>query len=199
MGLLQAAGIGLMLTPTHSDRRRVLANGMAWAADNGCYSQGDKFVLSDYLDWLEMMRPVQGTCLFATAPDVVGDARATWERSRDILPVIRTMGYKAALVGQDGLEDIAVEWDHFDALFIGGTTEWKLSESAYALAAEASRRGKWAHMGRVNSRRRLRAAAISGFDSADGTHISFKPDIRSAQLIAWLRELQAQPPMQFIA
>lgn len=189
---LQAAGFGLMLTPTHGGRRKVLAGGMTWAADNGCYSQGDKFVLSEYLEWLELMRPVQSTCLFATAPDVVGDAKATWVRSRDILPVIRSMGYKAALVAQDGLQDEALEWDAFDALFVGGTTAWKLSEPAYELANEARQHGKWVHMGRVNSRRRLMAAAVSGYHSADGTHIAFGPDKRLPELLRWLTELETQ-------
>ena len=35
--------------------------------------------------------------------------------------------------------------------------------------AEAKRRRKWVHMGRVNSERRIRYAASIGCDSIDGT------------------------------
>jgi len=192
MPRLVAAGFGLMLTPTHGDRRRVLADGVTWAADNGCYSQGDKFVLGDYLKWLELMSEVQSTCLFATAPDVVGDAVATWERSKPILPILRAAGYKAALVGQDGLEGLEVEWGAFDALFIGGTTEWKLSKAAFDLVREAKSRGKHAHMGRVNSRQRLWAAVRGGYDSADGTTMAFNPGRYIPEVTNWLTELSMQ-------
>lgn len=189
---MQEAGFGLMLTPTHGDRRRVLSGGMTWAADNGCYSQSSKFVPSDYLAWLELMRPVQASCLFATAPDVVGDARATWERSRGILPVIRSMGYRAALVAQDGLEGMTVEWDSFDTLFVGGTTEWKLSEAAYSLVRQARIRGKHTHMGRVNSRLRFMAALVGGYDSADGTTIAYNPGRYIPEVKRWILEAKTQ-------
>ena len=85
-----------------------------------------------------------------------GDAAATLTRSAPFLPAIRALGYPAALVAQDGLEDLDVPWDDFDVLFIGGSTEWKLGPHARALAAEAKARGKGVHMGRVNSQRRRR-------------------------------------------
>jgi hypothetical protein len=39
---------------------------------------------------------------------------------------------------------------------------------------EARRRGVWTHMGRVNSERRLRYAALIGCQSADGTYLAFR-------------------------
>lgn len=192
MPRLAGVGFGLMLTPTHGDRRQVLRSGIVWAADNGCYSQGDKFVLSEYLAWLDLHFEGESKCLFATAPDVVGDARATWERSKDILPMLAALGYSPALVAQDGLEDFDVHWDSFDALFIGGTTEWKLSRAAFDLIAEAKLYGKWVHMGRVNSLRRLRTAYTVGCDSADGTTIAFNPGRYIPEVRRWLLELQMQ-------
>lgn len=164
-----------------------------WAADTGCYTQGERFSLTRYLDWLEACEPYQSTCLFATAPDVVGDAEATWTRSAPVLPVLRDMGYRAALVAQDGLQ--TPEWDTFDALFIGGTTRWKLSEHTRQLVQEAKKRGKWVHMGRVNSLRRLRAAEFMGCDSADGTYLKHGPDVNLPRVAAWLRVLREQPQM----
>ncbi|MFB8071085.1 hypothetical protein [Streptomyces californicus] len=131
-------------------------------------------------------------CLFATAPDVVGDARATMLRSAPFLPEIRRRGYPVALVGQNGLEDLAVPWDTFDVLFLGGDTEWKLGDHARALTAEARRRSKWVHMGRVNSLKRLRYAASIGCQSADGTYVAFGPDVNLPKCLEWVRKVNAE-------
>lgn len=184
---------GWMLTPQMGNAPDL--SGTWFAVDNGCFAAPHKFRLDLYLAWLVERRHYTATCLFATAPDVVGDAKATLERSRYVLPVLRALGYKAALVGQDGLEGLPVPWDTFDVLFIGGTTGWKLSEAAYGLVAEAKARGKWAHQGRCNSFRRLRAAAVSGYDSADGTYLKFGPDVNLPKLERWLKELRQQPPL----
>lgn len=149
--------------------------GHPWAADNGRFNSPHEYTDESYLAWLTKMKPYADRCLFATAPDVVGDAEATLAMSLPMLPQIRAAGYPVALVGQDGLTADMVPWDDINALFIGGTTAWKLSEAAYSLAAEAKRRGKWTHMGRVNSWRRFRAAAAAGYDSADGTYLRFDP------------------------
>ena len=183
--------LGLMLTPMMGnapDFSRVM-----WAADTGCFGQPDKHDDEAYLVWLAKRDAHADRCLFATAPDVVGDAAATLARSLPMLPEIRALGYRAALVAQDGLEAMDVPWDAFDCLFIGGTTPWKLSEAAYALAREADERGKWTHMGRVNSWRRLKAAAVSGYDSADGTYIKFGPDLLLPRVQEWVKTLRREP------
>jgi hypothetical protein len=145
-----------------------------WAADNGCYAAPERFTMAGYLAWLHEMGAHHGAPIFATAPDVVGDASATMALSVPALPLIREVA-PVALVGQDGLESLPVPWDDFDALFLGGTTEWKLSEAAGALAREAKARGKWVHMGRVNSLKRMVYAESIGCDSADGTVLKHDP------------------------
>lgn len=158
--------------------------GVTWAADNGCFSVN--YVGDDaWLSWLRKHAPHADRCLFATAPDVVGDAEATLVRSAPHLPAIRALGYSAALVAQDGLEDLAVPWGTFDALFIGGSTEWKLSPPAAQLVGEAKARGKHVHMGRVNSHRRWSYAEHIGCDSVDGTYIAFGPDVNLPNVLSW--------------
>jgi len=183
-----------MLTPNMGNR---LPNDRIWAADTGCYSPTGSggYSWERYEAWLMRWQPSQGRCLFATAPDVVGDAAATLERSAPILPLIRGLGYRAALVAQDGLEAIAVPWDSFDCLFMGGTTRWKLSEPCYALMRDARERGKWIHAGRVNSLRRLRAMAMGGAHSADGTYVAFGPDVNIPKLQSWMDEQARQPSL----
>jgi hypothetical protein len=167
-----------------------------WAADNGCFTNPDLNV-DEYLSWLENLSEFREMCLFATAPDVVADAKATWERSRDVLPKIRALGYPAALVAQDGIEDGSIHWETFDCLFIGGSTEWKLSTNTHWLCREAIKQGKWVHMGRVNSFRRLLQARFAGCHSTDGTQLAFAPDKRLEQLERWLDFIKAQPVLNF--
>jgi hypothetical protein len=180
---MRAGSIGYIDTPAQGNTRPV---GVAWCADNGCYGKG--YPGDDtWLAWLQANAHDAPTCLFATAPDVVGDAAATLARSAPWLPQIRQLGYPAALVAQDGLEHLSVPWATFDVLFIGGTTAWKLGAHARGLIREARRRGKWVHMGRVNSERRYRYAHALGCDSADGTYLTYGPDVNLPRLKAWLR------------
>lgn len=184
-----------MLTPLMHNKPDL--EHITWAGDNGCFAQPQSFRLDAYLDWLDA-RP-RATCLFATAPDVLADAAATWERSRSVLPQLRELGFNAALVAQDGLEHMAIRWESFDALFIGGTTEWKLGSAARELMREALTRGKWVHAGRVNSYRRLRLFADVGAQSADGTFLKFAPDHNLPRLERWFARLHLQPAMRLEA
>jgi hypothetical protein len=179
-----------MLTPLAGYRPAWIGRVPCWAADTGCYRQGDRFDLPAYYSWLERMDG-RATCLFATAPDVVGDAPATLARSLPVLPVLRQMGFPAALVAQDGLEALPVPWDSFDALFIGGTTDWKLGTGAASLVAAAKARGKFVHMGRVNSGRRLLYATRIGCDSSDGTYMAFNPSEAIDRMGRWLARANA--------
>jgi len=175
--------LGFIDTPAQGNKR---PSGVVWCADNGCFGKGypgDE----KWLGWLEKNAKDAATCLFATAPDVVGDAAATLERSAPFLPKIRALGYPAALVAQDGLEDLEVPWDEFDVLFIGGSTEWKLGAAARKLIRQAKARGKWVHMGRVNSERRYRYAHETGCDSVDGTYLTYGPLVNLPKLLAWSR------------
>ena len=181
--------IGAIVTP---DSHRILPDWITWAADNGCYAQGDRFDLARYLRWLERPEWSRERCLFAVAPDVVGDAQATWARSAPVLPQLRQRGYRAALVAQDGFDPGATDWAAFDVLFIGGTTKWKCSEAAFSAIAAARARGQWVHVGRVNGEARLRAFAAAGAQSADGTGLVFAPDALWPRVTAWLTRLEGQ-------
>lgn len=179
---------GFISTPDIGNR---IAPGVVWAADNGRFNSPEHYSDERYLRWLS--RQPKDQALFATAPDVVADHAATVEMSRPMLPRIRDAGYPAAFCAQDGATVDAIPWEEFDALFIGGSTDWKLSQAAAELIAEGKRRGKWCHVGRVNSYRRLRLAAVLGADSVDGTFLRFGPDVNIPRLLGWLEELNAQP------
>jgi hypothetical protein len=167
-----------------------------FAADNGCFVQADKYSDDGFISWLDQLD--REACLFATAPDVVGDAVGTRKRAYRMLPRIRELGFKAAFVVQDGETVDQIRWDEMDAIFVGGSTEWKLSQAAAEIVAEAKRKGKWVHMGRVNSYKRMRLAAAIGCDSVDGTMLAFAPDENKARLDNWLRWLNEQPMLNMI-
>lgn len=179
---MQAGTLGYIDTPAQGNKR---PEGVAWCADNGAFS--DKFDERKWWKFLLANTHAAADCLFAVAPDVVGDAAATIERSTPWLLKIRALGYPAAFVAQDGQESLPVPWDDLDCLFVGGSTEWKLGPHARALVAEAKARGKWVHMGRVNSERRFEYARAIGCDSADGTFLTFGPDVNLPKLLAWTR------------
>lgn len=157
--------------------------GAMWAADNGCF--GDKpFDAHRWLAWLDR-QPRYG-CLFAVVPDVVGDHEATVERWHVWAGRVRDIGYRPAFVLQDGCTPSAIPADT-DCVFVGGSTEWKLSPTSVACMRAAKARGCWVHVGRVNSLRRLRWCAHLGIvDSVDGTYLAFGPDKNLPRLLSWL-------------
>ena len=157
---------GKLLTPANRNSVAWASqDGLPWACDNGCFHRLDAPLFR------RMIGRAAGRpgLLWVACPDKLGDARATLELFSEWGPELRAAGVPVAFVGQDGQEDLPVPWDLLDALFVGGSTAWKLSEAAADLMREAKRVGKWVHMGRVNSRRRLEAAYRVGCDSVDGT------------------------------
>jgi hypothetical protein len=179
-----------MLTPMMGNK---LPDVVTWAADTGCFAKPEKFDPLTYLGWLARYQDAQDRCLFATMPDVVRDAAATLKKVQPWPRILRAMGYKPALVAQDGLEALPVPWDDFDVLFIGGSTEWKLGDHATMVIRDAKKRGKWVHAGRVNSLRRLRHCQWQGCDSADGTFVGFGPDKNLPRMKRWLETMERQP------
>ena len=170
-------GSGRLVVPDHFPRLEDTAlAGIPWAADNGCFQRLDP---QRFRRLIETAQGLPG-CRFVAVPDVVGDAIATRRRFEQWAPALERRGLPVALVAQDGLERLGGwlddTWDRLAGLFLGGTTDWKLSVEAAELAAEAKARGKWVHMGRVNSRRRINYARLIGCDSIDGTMFSMFRD-----------------------
>ncbi len=142
--------------------------------DNGCFTETGRarFTMAGYERLVKRGLAEYGPdLLFATAPDVPFDWAGTLRASLPTLQTIRRWGCPAALVWQDGATVANVPWDAFDVAFIGGSTEWKLGRDAERLTAEARRRGKLVHMGRVNSTKRMLIAQAFGCDTADGTFL----------------------------
>lgn len=177
--------LGLMIQPGMGNSNAPLGF-VPFAADNGCFSQGARFDAGKWLAWLGTLRPYRENCLFAVAPDVVGDAVATLERSSPFLWVIETLGFVPAFVTQDGCTTDLVPWGKFGYLFIGGTDAWKFSRESVALVREAQARGVPVHNGRVNTWERMQRCAGLTIDSVDGTYLKYGPDVNWPTLLGWL-------------
>lgn len=166
--------------------------GLTWAADNDCFTGLDASRYTRMLCRIEGASPA-----FVTVPDIVGDASATMALFDEWEPVVRSHGLPPGLVAQDGLENMRVPWKRFEALFIGGSTGWKLGDAAANLVREAKRHGKWVHMGRVNSLRRIRRAVELECDSIDGTGFTMYSDIRIPLALRWIVAAEEQQTINF--
>jgi hypothetical protein len=163
--------LGRLVQPRHySSLPATIERGVPWAADNDCFNGLDPRA---YHAMLDRLHNVGGRCLFVTVPDVLGDAIQTARLFERWWTAPARRGLPVALVAQDGLQHLAqwlgTAWPRIDALFLGGSTDWKLGASARALVREAKQRRLWVHMGRVNSQKRIGYAAEIGCDSIDGT------------------------------
>lgn len=188
------ADLGFMLQPGMGNRPDLSRT--HWAADNGCYSQGANFDVGAWLEWLASMRRFRSTCLFAVAPDVPYDWRATWERSEPYFATIRHLGYTPALAAQNGMPLRLLDLGGYDVLFIGGDDDFKRDEHTFQLARKARRQGRWVHMGRVNTWSRLRAAHTGLIDSVDGTTLAFGPDRNLPIVLRWLDRVNTQTTLE---
>src|ERR1700728_4871384 len=117
-----------------------------FAIDNGAFAG---FRKQDFLTILERESNARHLCRFVVVPDVVGDARRTlevfdhWKYS--------LTGWRLAFAAQDGIEHITIPWRQISAIFIGGTTEFKVGARAKAVIRAAQAMGKYVHVGRVNT------------------------------------------------
>lgn len=172
---------GLLASPMSGNNARVAAAlEMPWALDNYC------FVRYDPVGIVRMLRRFRGVpgCKFAVVPDVVCDHDATLLLFRSWLGTYQRLGYPIAFVLQNGVSIEVVPWGSIDTVFIGGNTEFKFSQVVRDIVAEAKRRDKWVHMGRVNSIVRIQYAKSIGCDSFDGTGFSIAPRKRITQLLS---------------
>lgn len=182
---MTAGLIGCIVTPAEG---RLPPAGAAWCADNGKFGKGypgdDRF-----LAWLARLGGRAESCAFAVVPDAPFDAAGTLALYPRLAPAVRELGYRAALAGQNGMEDMAVPWDDVDVVCLGGDTAWKTGLGGAELARQARAHGKPVHMLRVNSYKRASYAAGLGCVSADGTHLARVPDEGLGEVLRWLAAL----------
>lgn len=145
--------------------------------DNGAF--GDEgFQAKAFLNLLARENHARHLCRFVVVPDVVGDARRTLEVFDHWK--YQLTGWPLALAAQDGIEHLTIPWRQIAAVFIGGTTAFKLGDKAKAVIRAAQAMGKWVHVGRVNTPGRFEYFESLGVDSIDGTGLSRYSHMREA-------------------
>ena len=185
--------IGHLCTPLSPKLSRTARTGRPYAIDNGCYSSKVPFNLEKYLLFIsKLMNSANRPPLFTAAPDVVGDHSATWKLTEPVLSRLRAIGARPALVCQDGLTAEQVPWDAIDAIFIGGTTRWKMGCEVVNICKQATLRGTWIHVGRVNYSTRIRHChEVLHADSVDGNASAMNPQ-KIWQQVQWIKGLEYQ-------
>src|SRR6185437_5357347 len=154
-----------LLTPL--TRFRLQRPDARFAIDNGAFS---RFDADSFRSLLEREFPRRKQCIFVAVPDVVASARRTLEVFDHWWPTLTS--WPLALVAQDGLEDLDIPWLNIAAIFIGGSTAWKMSAEAAAVIKAAKCIGKWVHVGRVNTPGRFEYFENLGADSIDGSGLA---------------------------
>lgn len=191
--VMEAGDLHCMTTPAQGNQ---LPDGCLIGVDNGKFGKGYPGD-GPCLDFFEHTaeRYGRGRITFAVVPDEPFDSVGTLALFRQLQPAVQEIGVPVAFAAQDGCDVLGVPWDDLDVLFLAGSTEWKIGPIAERLAREARERGRWVHMGRVNSFRRLRIAEWFGCNSADGTFLAHGPDKNLPQLLRWLDRIHHTPSL----
>lgn len=173
--------IGQLMTPQSGNKYR---EDMPVGVDNCAYSDWDEQKFIRMIDSLAGKK-----VLWVAAPDFLGDARVTsvlYDKWYQEIKVKRNL--PIAYVLQDGLDEIGAPYYPYDAVFIGGTTEFKLGGYVRYFVNAAKQHGKLIHMGRVNSFERMKYAIDIGCDSVDGSGFSIEPDRKIAVFLKMIEQ-----------
>ena len=181
---------GILVTPQNGNSvRKIARSGRIWAADNSAFGAWDQRKFQRMISRIAYAG--RSRFLWVACPDVVADAPATLAKWAEWFPVLSRLGLPVAFVAQDGIEKTPdlIPWPDMVALFIGGSTDWKLGPEAAGLAKRAKSLGKFVHVGRVNSERRIKHCLEIGADTVDGTGFSMFPKL-IADGLAWIDKHQ---------
>ena len=157
-------------------RRNAQQPNAHFAMDNGAFS---RFNANGFRAMLNKHADRKALCRWVAVPDVVADARRTLEVFRHWSRQPELADWPLAFVCQDGQEHLPIPWGRIEAVFIGGSTEWKLSAHAAACVKAGKAMGKWVHIGRVNTPGRYDYFAAMGADSCDGTGLAQYENMRA--------------------
>ena len=166
---LREAGWRLMV----SAKGVLRTEGFSYSLDNGAWTafqQGQPFDFPAFERAVDMLGAAAD---FVVAPDIVCGGLASLECSLEWLPELAGRCPLVLIAVQDGMTaaDIRPHLSSTVGIFVGGSTEFKEQSLPMwgRLRVETS---SYLHVGRVNSRRRIRLCALAGADSFDGSSAS---------------------------
>lgn len=146
--------------------RLALPEGMGYCIDNGAWGYHNAGQPFDEVPFLECCQKLGGGADFITVPDIVEGGLDSLQLSLYWLPMLREFGVRLLIPVQDGMtvDDLRPLVGDDVGVFVGGSTEFKVT-TLYEWAQLPC----YCHVGRVNTRRRIRACHNAGVDSIDGT------------------------------
>lgn len=151
---------GQLLTPLTRYKKCEVFFGVDNGGFTGAKPEGFSKILKRYWEFKDQ-------CLFAAVPDNVGNHKKTlsmWDEYHHLAD-----GYKKAFVVQDGFDG----WpNNADAVFIGGSTEFKDSYECEQIVKSALANKMHVHIGRVNTFYRFYHFHCIGAHTCDGSGIS---------------------------
>jgi len=188
--------VGLLVTPTGKKNiGQQLGPHPYWiGVDNGCYNADsvDSFnqIEQKFIDLTYRLDP--GRLAFVASPDIIADPDQTLELFYGWRPHFLHLRLRTALVLQDGMTTQDIPWPELEAVFVGGTDQYKFSPDVYRICLQAKQHRKWIHFGRINSKRKLSLAHDYHAHSVDGLHWSFYTHKNLAQGIEWVQSIKSQ-------
>tara|TARA_R110000851_G_scaffold293981_1_gene448600 strand:+ start:88 stop:690 length:603 start_codon:yes stop_codon:yes gene_type:complete len=164
--------------------------GVPYGLDNGCFKRFKEKTWLKMLDEAREHKPK-----FVCMPDIVCDAVRTF----DLFDAFeqQTEGLPRALVLQDGIGDHRIDWNKLDAVFVGGSDNFKISQEAFNTCRTAKMLGKWVHVGRVNTAPRVKNW-LGLADSIDGSGIS-KYDHMLENVLEAIHEQSMQTEIELVS
>lgn len=173
---LRNAGWRLLVSAAGSHR----SEGFRYCLDNGAWSSFQSGTAFDAERFQKLLDRMGDSADWIAIPDVVGNRSQSLKLSEEWLPKLSR--YRRLLLClQDGMtEDDVSPWLNASCgIFLGGSTEWKLS-TMRKWGDVSFKRGCHYHVARVNSARRIYMARESGAHSIDGSSASRYSDTLDA-------------------
>ena len=177
---------GQLLTPLTRYRRCEDVFGI----DNGGFT-GAK--IEGFTKLIKNQYEVKEQCLFAAVPDKIANHKETLSMWNDYQHIAD--GYKKAFVVQDGFDG----WpSNADAIFLGGSTEFKDSCEAEQIVKVALDNKMHVHIGRVNTFYRFYHFHCLGAHTCDGSGISMYDHMLKKLYAAYKnKDVKVQMQMNF--
>lgn len=166
---LAEAGFGMMLGPTTPK-----STALRYALDNGafpCWLKKRPWDEAAFMKLLDTVEKYERKPDFGCCPDIVAGGLKSLEFSLAWMERLPSC-YPWYLAVQDGMTeaDVSPALPRFAGLFVGGSTDWKMSSSPIWVRL-AHQNGKPVHIGRVNTvARALTVGKLYGADSFDGNN-----------------------------
>ena len=168
--------------------QKLQTHGFQYALDNGAWSSFQNGLPFNVHEFEKAVTKLGDNAEFIVVPDIVEGGLESLRFSESWLPTLDGIGKRRLIAVQDGMTTADVEpiLSTEIGIFIGGSTEFK--ENTMPEWGRVCRdKNAYLHVGRVNSRRRIKLCATCGVHSFDGSSV-FKFSSTIHRLTAEVRQ-----------